>query len=944
MAELLSFAASVTAIASLAGNIVIKGSAYLQAVKSCRDDVRRLLAEVNLLRGVLQNLELLISNPQNTDRHNVRSTGLRDIPPQEIDDGEVTWDSDISCDDEGIAKKHGVEDTLNKFCGSATSRSLSSSKESDNSRSWLRRTDRRDLRWPWDQSKTLQLVGTLERYKVTCCLALTGEGIAGIHGVLEQTKISNKLLADMKAKQEHFHEMFLTMNEGQYFRPQKKALDWLSPVNPALKLQAFRRERQFGTGTWLFDLPAMESWLEKPDSALWIYGIPGAGKTLLSTLVVDEVLNRKRYESIGTAYFYIRHDDVESQRPFNVIGSLVAQLARQNALALAKVKELYSQHTNPKYLPTTPEMDELLEVFFALCGTFASVYIMIDGLDECEPTLSSDRKRLVESVAAFQGSGPSPIRILVLSREEDDIKKELGSAKFDMVSIAAKSMDIRLFVNAWLPSLKVRSDILKVQIADTLVDEAKGMFMWVRAQIDYLQRLPTDQKKQEALKTLPPDLQQTYIRIFETIDSTYPVQTTQYIQRCLRWLMFATRDGYSRRRCPFDKAICIGATTKWSALDLDGPTIEDIRSWLGCLIGEDAMFFTFSHFTVREFLRMDPKDTAVVASTARKYLVGQDNEKFVTNALLKYLLHPDLATIECATSSEVLSFITCNFMYDYAASLLERGLLSLVDDGADSEGGQLIRTFFAMPTCQAFKLWNNWRAERKEYLGMHEDRVIKWFESQLRVAVRLSLKNQVRLLLEHGMEPDQEDSTSMTPLHQAIFQGPKPEEFIVSDSEGMVCLAMFMFWQPNVRPPAPISPLEMCSEPETQFAIIQHLVDFGADVNRPFVLRTKFHTPNHAEDDAVTTVLTPLTLAIAILNQDAAILLLKAGAKCYTQADSNSEQARDFCSVSTLLLHEPLYENIVQMIVEHSGHEGLKRDLPQKDKGKVRQKIFELGC
>ena len=56
--------------------------------------------------------------------------------------------------------------------------------------------------------------------------------------------------------------------------------------------------------------------------------IPGAGKTNLSSLVVDQVLNKARTMTIGTAYFYIRYDDPHSQTPSNVLGSLLSQLAR----------------------------------------------------------------------------------------------------------------------------------------------------------------------------------------------------------------------------------------------------------------------------------------------------------------------------------------------------------------------------------------------------------------------------------------------------------------------------------------------------------------------------------------------------------------------------------------------------------------------------------------
>ena len=255
----------------------------------------------------------------------------------------------------------------------------------------------------------------------------------------------------------------------------ERALAWLSPVNPALKLQNFKQERQGGTGTWLFDLPEMTEWLDTPDAALWIYGIPGAGKTILSTLVVDEVLNRQRSESVGTAYFYIRHDDSDSHKPRNVIGSLVAQLARQNPSALADIVQLHAQHNNYKSLSTAPEEDELNDQLVEMTRHFTKTYIVIDGLDECGPAFDADRKRLIDFIAELHDDHNKRIRLLVLSRDELDIRQRLTEMEYRVVSIAATSADLRLFANAWLPSLKIQSESLKIEIVDTLVNQANGM-------------------------------------------------------------------------------------------------------------------------------------------------------------------------------------------------------------------------------------------------------------------------------------------------------------------------------------------------------------------------------------------------------------------------------------------------------------------------------------
>lgn len=250
---------------------------------------------------------------------------------------------------------------------------------------------------------------------------------------------------------------------------------WLSIVDPTVKLQKFRRERQRGTGTWLFDRPEMIRWLDSSNDALWIYGIPGAGKTMLSTLVVDEVLTRKRSQTIGTAYFYIRHDDRDSHEPSNVLGSLMAQLARQNPSALSEIMELYAEKRKQGLMISALEDDDLCQKLIDLTQHFTETYIMLDGLDECGQTFDATRIRLLNAMVRIPDNGQRSIRTLIFSRDEQDIRKQLTNMNFRSISIAAASADLRLSASAWLPCLNIRSERLKREIVDTLVDEANGM-------------------------------------------------------------------------------------------------------------------------------------------------------------------------------------------------------------------------------------------------------------------------------------------------------------------------------------------------------------------------------------------------------------------------------------------------------------------------------------
>ena len=188
-------------------------------------------------------------------------------------------------------------------------------------------------------------------------------------------------------------------------------------------------------------------------------------------------------------------------------------------------------------------------------------------------------------------------------------------------------------------------------------------FMWVRAQIDYLQRLPSDMDKQKALTSLPPDLPRTYIRNIEMIDSMYPAQTTKYIQRLLRWLVLDLGDeppiygSYVERKLTSELlliAICLENEAEWPS-DAAIPTEEQILSWLGCLVRRGADTITLSHFTVKEFLKMDAEN--VSSRTARKYLVNQDDEFYILDVSLNCMIHDQFKNNTFTTWGEVQLFL-----------------------------------------------------------------------------------------------------------------------------------------------------------------------------------------------------------------------------------------------------------------------------------------------
>lgn len=62
----------------------------------------------------------------------------------------------------------------------------------------------------------------------------------------------------------------------------RKMLDWLSVIPNGRHHQSIRQGRLFGTGTWLFEKLEFQNWAQASySSVLWLYGIPGSGKSTL---------------------------------------------------------------------------------------------------------------------------------------------------------------------------------------------------------------------------------------------------------------------------------------------------------------------------------------------------------------------------------------------------------------------------------------------------------------------------------------------------------------------------------------------------------------------------------------------------------------------------------------------------------------------------------------
>jgi hypothetical protein len=82
-------------------------------------------------------------------------------------------------------------------------------------------------------------------------------------------------------------------------------LNWLSPADYATQQSDFISRREPGTGQWLLDSTKFKHWVEADKQTLFCPGISGAGKTVITSIVVEELNLMYQIDArVGIAYIY----------------------------------------------------------------------------------------------------------------------------------------------------------------------------------------------------------------------------------------------------------------------------------------------------------------------------------------------------------------------------------------------------------------------------------------------------------------------------------------------------------------------------------------------------------------------------------------------------------------------------------------------------------------
>jgi Cdc6-like AAA superfamily ATPase len=249
-------------------------------------------------------------------------------------------------------------------------------------------------------------------------------------------------------------------------------LNWLTPIDYGPQHSDFLKRRQPGTGQWLLDSVKYQAWLNTAKQTLFCPGIPGAGKTILTSIVVDNLCNRFHDAAVGIAYVYCNFRRKDEQKIDALLASLLKQLAQSQVSLPGSVKDLYDRH---KKKQTRPSSDEISIVLQSTAGSYSRVFIIVDALDECQVS-DACRTKLLSEIFSLQAKHGA--NLFTTSRFIPEITEKFQSSI--SLEIRASIEDVRRYLDgcmSQLPEFVRCNHDLQEEIKVEIVKAVDGMYV-----------------------------------------------------------------------------------------------------------------------------------------------------------------------------------------------------------------------------------------------------------------------------------------------------------------------------------------------------------------------------------------------------------------------------------------------------------------------------------
>jgi len=203
------------------------------------------------------------------------------------------------------------------------------------------------------------------------------------------------------------------------------------------------------------------------------------------SIFIEQQMNEFReHRNPSPIYFYCARNPAEPERakPDAILRRLVRQLSSRTPgeAILDPVLKTYEAREKNAFAAGPLTLEESTDLIIRLSQNRGLTTIVLDALDECEPSLRDD---LLNALTEILQIPNGLIKILVSSREERDIVCHLADCLNLEIKATKNQADINHFVNSEVDKLIRSKKILfgnvskdlRQEIKDVLCEKAQGM-------------------------------------------------------------------------------------------------------------------------------------------------------------------------------------------------------------------------------------------------------------------------------------------------------------------------------------------------------------------------------------------------------------------------------------------------------------------------------------
>jgi hypothetical protein len=219
-------------------------------------------------------------------------------------------------------------------------------------------TFRGSLKWPFQERDVTKIIEAIDREKSLLALASSRDSGKLLHKIkacaernsaqstdlLQATSIASenaqdnfdnitRQISDVQSQtmalQNGIERLQSSGDTSEASKTSDTILHWLTSDDHATKHYNILSKRQEGTGNWFLVSDAYGAWIDRSgNEKLLCTGFPGAGKTMLTSIVIADLQRRYRtYRSMCVAYIYCDYRTRDEQTVERTLQSLLKQLA-----------------------------------------------------------------------------------------------------------------------------------------------------------------------------------------------------------------------------------------------------------------------------------------------------------------------------------------------------------------------------------------------------------------------------------------------------------------------------------------------------------------------------------------------------------------------------------------------------------------------------------------